>query len=218
MATESNTLPPHDGDPHRLDSEAALRRVYAEPAKAVVEKSFPQLDKHSRRFLELSPFFCIGTSGADQLSDVSPRGGEPGFVHALDDRNIAFPDRPGNNRLDTLVNIVERPAVGLLFFLPGVTDMMRINGIARITVAPELMERFRHDGKLPRSVIVVETGEVYFHCSKALLRSELWNPARHLPKGAFPTLGKIARDQFKLLVPAKVIDMALNHDAKTNLY
>lgn len=205
-------------DPHRLDSEAALRRVYAEPAKAVAHKSFPHLDKHSRRYLELCPFFTIGSHRPDGTADVSPRGGEPGFVHALDDTHIAFPDRPGNNRLDTLVNIVGNPAVGLLFFLPGVTDMMRINGDAAITTAPELMERFAHDGKAPRSVIVVETREVYFHCSKALIRSDLWNPDKRVPKGGFPTLGKIARDQFKLPIPAKLIDIGLAQDAKNNLY
>ena len=96
--------------------------------------------------------------------------------------------------------------------------MMRINGDAHVTVAPELMARFVHDGKPPRSVIVVDIREVYFHCSKALLRSQLWNPERHLPKGAFPTLGKIARDQFRLPIPSKLIDLALARDAKTNLY
>lgn len=205
-------------DPHALDSEAALRRHYAEPGKAVAEKSFPHLDKHSRRFIELSPFFCIGSSRLDALADVSPRGGEPGFVRALDDTHVAFPDRPGNNRLDSLINIVNNPAVGMLFFLPGVNDMMRINGRASVTVAPDLMAGFVHEGKAPRAIVVVETCEVYFHCSKALLRSDLWNPDKRIPKGGFPTLGKIARDQFKLLVPAKVIDMALAHDAKTNLY
>ena len=205
-------------DPHRIGSVSALRAVYAKPAKAVQEKSFPNLDKHSRRFLELSPFFCIGSHRPDGSADVSPRGGEPGLVQPLDDTHVAFPDRPGNNRLDTLENIIATPSVGMMFFLPGVTDMMRINGVASITTAPGLMERFVHDGKAPRSVIVVETQEVYFHCSKALLRSELWNPARHVPKGGFPTLGQIARDQFRLLVPAKVIDLALAHDAKKNLY
>jgi len=204
-------------DPHRLSSEAALRDIYAEPARAVVEKSFPTLDRHSRRYLELCPFFCIGSYGANG-TDVSPRGGEPGCVHVLDDRHIAFPDRPGNNRLDTLVNIVNEPAVGMLFFLPGITDMMRINGNAHVTVAPDLMACFVHEGKPPRSVVVVETHEVYFHCSKALLRSDLWNPDKRLRKGAFPTLGQIARDQFRLPVPAKLIDIALARDAKTNLY
>lgn len=203
---------------HRLESEAALRRVYAEASKGVKEKAFPTLDKHSRRYLELCPFFTIGSHRPDGTADVSPRGGEPGFVHALDDTHIAFPDRPGNNRLDTLVNIVSDPAVGLLFFLPGVNDMMRINGDAAVTVAPDLMDRFVHDGKPPRSVIVVAIREVYFHCSKALLRSELWNPARHVPKGGFPTLGKIVRDQFRLPIPSKLIDMGLAKDAKDNLY
>lgn len=206
------------GAAHRLDSEAALRRVYAEPSRAVREKSFPALDRHSRRFLELSPFCCIGSHGAEDTGDVSPRGGEPGFVQVLDDRHIALPDRPGNNRLDTLLNIVRHPAVGVLFFLPGVTDMMRINGVAAVTVDPDLMARFVHDGKPPRSVIVVQTREVYFHCSKALLRSELWNPARHVPKGGFPTLGQIARDQSWMRMPAEQIDAALAHDAQTNLY
>jgi PPOX class probable FMN-dependent enzyme len=205
-------------DPHRLDSEAALRRLYGEPAKAVREKSFPRLDRHARRFLDLSPFFCIGSHGAGGTADVSPRGGEAGHVQVLDDTHVAFADRPGNNRLDTLVNIVATPAVGLLFFLPGVTDMMRINGDAHITVAPDLMTRFTHDGKAPRSVVVVETREVYFHCSKALLRSALWKPEKHVAKGAFPTLGQIARDQFRLPVPAKLIDLALARDAKENLY
>lgn len=201
-----------------LASESDLRSVYDEPAKAVQDKAFPHFDKHSRHYISLSPFFCIGSSRADGLADVSPRGGEPGFAHVIDDTHLAFPDRPGNNRLDTLTNIVHQSAVGLLFFLPGVDDMLRVNGIASISTETGLMERFRHDGKLPRSVIVVETREVYFHCSKALRRSDLWNPEKKLAKGDFPSLGKIARDQFKLLVPAKVIDMALDHDAKKNLY
>ncbi|WP_343526205.1 pyridoxamine 5'-phosphate oxidase family protein [Sphingomonas sp.] len=201
-----------------MTDEADLRTIYAEPAKAVRDKCFPHLDPHSRRYIALSPFLCIGSSRPDGLADVSPRGGEPGFVHILDDHHLALPDRPGNNRLDTLTNIVHHPAVGLLFFLPGVEDMLRVNGIASITAQADLMERFRHDGKLPRSVIVIETREVYFHCSKALRRSDLWNPEKRLAKGVFPTLGQIARDQFRLRLPAKLIDMALNHDAKKNLY
>jgi uncharacterized protein len=201
-----------------LSTEAELRDIYAAPVKPVVEKVFPHLDQHSRRFIELSPFLCIGSSRPDGLGDVSPRGGEPGFVHSIDDTHIAFPDRPGNNRLDTLTNIVRQPAVALLFFLPGVEEMLRLNGIASITMEERLMARFIHAGKRPRSVVQVETREVYFHCSKALKRSDLWNPDKHLPKGAFPTLGQIARDQFKSLIPAKVIDFALGRDAKKNLY
>ena len=209
-------------DTPRLDgtlaTEGDLRTTYANPAKAVLDKVFLHLDPHSRHFIALSPFFCIGSSRPDGLADVSPRGGEPGFVHAIDDTHIAFPDRPGNNRLDTLTNIVHQPAVGLLFFLPGVEEMLRINGIATVTTKESLMTRFLHDGKRPRSIVTVEIREVYFHCSKALKRSDLWNPDKRLPKGAFPTLGQIAHDQFKLLIPAKVIDFALGRDAKKNLY
>lgn len=207
-----------DEDPYRLTSEAALRAVYGEASAGVKAKAFPRLDPHSRRFLALSPFFCIGSQRGDGGADVSPRGGEPGAVQPLDDRHVAFADRPGNNRLDTLVNIVADPAVGMLFFLPGIDDMMRINGVAHVTLAPELMSRFTHEGKPPRSVVVVETREVYFHCSKALRRSALWNPVRHLARGDFPTLGQIARDQFRLAVAAETIDAALEHDAATNLY
>lgn len=201
-----------------IDGETGLRELYARPAKAVLDKSLPHLEKHSRRFLELSPFFCIGSSQPSGLADVSPRGGEPGFVHALDDMRIAFPDRPGNNRLDTITNILEQPAVGLLFFVPGIDEMLRINGHASISANQALMQRFLHDGKQPRSVVVVETREVYFHCSKALRRSDLWNPDKRVPRSTFPTLGQIARDQLRLLIPARVIDFALKQDAKRNLY
>jgi PPOX class probable FMN-dependent enzyme len=201
-----------------IEDETALRAVYRQPAKAVREKCLPHLDAHSRRFIGLSPFFCIGSSQPGGMADVSPRGGLPGFVHALDDGHIAFPDRPGNNRLDTLINILHQPAVGLLFFLPGVDEMLRINGLAAISMEESLMARFVHEEKRPRSVVVIATREVYFHCSKALRRSDLWNPAKHLPRGAFPTLGQIARDQLKLLLPARVIDFALKQDAKKNLY
>lgn len=214
--TDTPPIAPPSAD--ALSTETALRDVYVAPAKLVLEKVFSRLDQHSRRFIELSPFFCIGSSRPDGLGDVSPRGGEPGFVHALDDTHIAFPDRPGNNRLDTLTNIVHQPAVALLFFLPGVEEMLRLNGVASVTTAEDLMTRFVHEGKRPRSVVLVETREVYFHCSKALKRSDLWNPDKRLPKGAFPTLGQIARDQFKSLIPAKVIDFALDRDAKKNLY
>jgi len=195
-----------------VEDAKGLRTLYAEPAKAVADKAFPTLDRHSRRFLELSPFFCISSTRADGLGDVSPRGGEAGFVHALDDTELAFPDRPGNNRLDTLGNIVREPGVGLVFFIPGVDEVLRLNGLARITTREDLMARFTHEGKRPRSVVLIEIREVYFHCSKALRRSDLWNPDKRLPKGGFPTLGQIAKDQFKL------IDFALGQDAKNNLY
>lgn len=149
-----------------LANEDDLRTVYPKPSDGAVNKQFDRLDPHSRRFVELSPFLCIGTSRPDGLADVSPRGGEPGFVHVLDDRHLAMPDRPGNNRLDTLTNITHAPAVGLLFFIPGFDEMLRINGLARVVTTPELMARFTAGDKPPRSVTVVEVKEVYFHCPR----------------------------------------------------
>lgn len=201
-----------------ISSLSELRTIYDEPAKAIRDKALPGLDEHSRRFIGLSPFFCISSHGQEGLGDLSPRGGEPGFVHVLDDRHIAFPDRPGNNRLDTLTNILVSPGVGMLFFLPGIHEMLRINGLAFITLDENLMQRFVHQSKPPRAVIVVEVKEVYMHCSKALRRSELWNADKQISRKEFPTLGQIAKDQYKLFVPAKLIDLALDHDAKKNLY
>lgn len=201
-----------------LNDETALREVYPGPSDGAVNKQLSQFDPHSRHFISLSPFLCLGTSRADGLADVSPRGGEPGFVHALNDTQLALPDRPGNNRLDSLTNIVHTPAVGLLFFVPGFEEMLRVNGVAESVTTPDLMERFTIDSKPPRSVLLIEVKEVYFHCTKALRRSALWNPDKHVARDTMPSFGQIMRDQMKLPMPAKIIDMALKKDAKDNLY
>lgn len=197
---------------------AELRTAYDEPASAIRHKALPALDQHSRHFIALSPFCCISSQGPDNLGDVSPRGGEPGFVQVLDDTHLVFPDRPGNNRLDTLENLLVSPGVGMLFFLPGINEMLRINGIASITIDEPLMQHFVHNHKRPRAVIIVEIKEVYMHCSKALRRSELWNAEKQISRKEFPSLGQIAKDQYKLFMPARLIDLALDHDAKKNLY
>ena len=204
--------------PARLTSEEALREVYPKPSGGALGKQLDFIDRHCRRFIELSPFLCIGSSRPDGLADVSPRGGEPGFVHVLDDRPLALPDRPGNNRLDTLTNIAHAPAVGLLFFLPGFEEMLRVNGFAATSLAPDLMARFTLEGKPPRSVLLVEVREVYLHCTKALKRSDLWNPENHVPRDALPSFGEMLRDQMKLDVAPALIDTALEDDAKKNLY
>lgn len=201
-----------------LKSEAELRTVYPKPGDGAVNKQLDWIDPHSRRFIELSPFLCIGTSRPDGLADVSPRGGEPGFVHILDDRRLAMPDRPGNNRLDTLTNIAHSPSVGLLFFLPGFDEMLRVNGVAETVTTPELMARFTVEGKPPRSVLVIEVKEVYLHCTKALKRSALWSPESHVPRDTLPSFGQMLRDQMNLPVPPAAIDAMLDQDAKDNLY
>ena len=201
-----------------ISDEAALRELYGNVAKPIRDKAIDYLDEFAQRYIALSPFFCIGTGRRDSLADVSPRGGEAGFVHVLSSKQLAFPDRPGNNRLDTLTNIVHEPAVGLLFLIPGIEETLRINGTASITVQDDLMSRFVVGNKRPRSVIVVEVVEVYLHCSKALKRSELWIPEKRVERSALPSWGEILRNQGRAFVPAKLIDFVLRQDAKRNLY
>ncbi len=201
-----------------LRSKEDLRSVYSNAPKAIEEKALSRLEAHSRRFIELSPFFCIGSTGPDGLGDVSPRGGEPGFVHVLSYEQLAFPDRPGNNRLDTLTNITHAPGIGMLFFIPGVEEMLRINGVASISTEKSLLDAFIYEGRLPRSVIQVHVREVYLHCTKALKRSSLWNPASWPSRTTLPSFGKMIKDQYKTMIPAKVLDLMLARDAKKNLY
>jgi hypothetical protein len=200
-----------------LQSEAELRAVYKQPSARAVAKAQPRLDRHARRFIELSPFFCMGSTGSG-LGDVTPRGGAPGFVHVLDDTCLAFPDRPGNNRLDALNNIIGNPAVGLLFFIPGFEDTLRVNGTARICTDTALMQRFTLQDKLPLSVIVIEVAEAYFHCTKALRRSALWDARSQVPRSDFPTMGEVYREQLQLELAAAEIDAGLEKNAREHLY
>lgn len=220
MTTEptptSTPVPPPDGC--ELDSQSDLRTIYKPPTAGVVAKSLARLDGHARRFIELSPFLCIGTMGPDGLGDVTPRGGEPGFVHVLDATHLAMPDRPGNNRLDTLSNVVERPGVGLLFFIPGFEDTLRLNGLARITTEPALMQRFVAGGKLPLSVLVIEVEEVYLQCTKAIRRAGLWKPEAQVDRSAMATAGQIFRDHMALEAEAAAIDAELEQNAREELY
>lgn len=201
-----------------LRNEDDLRGVYKRPSDGAVAKDIGVIDRHFARFIALSPFLCMGTTGPDGTGDVSPRGGEPGFVHVLDDKTLAMPDRPGNNRLDSLTNIMRHPGVGLLFFVPGFEDALRVNGRARISADPDLAARFVVDGKPPRSVVLIEVKEAYLHCPKAIKRAQLWNSEARVDRSAFPTAGEIYRDQLALEAPAAAIDARLDKDAKDNLY
>jgi PPOX class probable FMN-dependent enzyme len=201
-----------------LKTDADLRAIYKQPGGGAVGKDIGQIDPHFARFIALSPFLCIGTVGENGLCDVSPRGGEPGFVAVLDTRTLAMPDRPGNNRLDSLGNITRNAGVGLLFFVPGFEDTLRVNGLARVTTEPDLMERFMADGKPPRSVVLIDVKEAYLHCVKAIRRAGLWTQDTHVDRSAFPTAGQVYRDQLKLEIPGEAIDASLAADAKDNLY
>jgi hypothetical protein len=203
---------------HTLQSQADLRTVYKTPGARAGAKDIGRIDRHCRWFIGLSPFVCIGTTGGQGLGDVSPRGGEPGFVHVLDEHRLAVPDRPGNNRLDSLGNLVERPGVGLLFFVPGFEDMLRVNGLARLSTEPALMARFTADDRPPRSVMLIEVKEAYLHCPKAVRRAGLWEPAARVDRAAWPSLGEILHDQVAQDTHAEAIDAALAKDARENLY
>jgi PPOX class probable FMN-dependent enzyme len=164
----------HDGSAsHTLADAGALRACYPAPAERSVRKTLRALDGHMRAFVALSPFLCLGTSG-ENGGDVTPRGDAPGWVHVPDDHTLLIPDWPGNNRLDSLSNVVENPRVALLLFVPGVSETLRVNGTAEISTAPELLGRWTVNDKHPRSVLKVTVTEAYLHCAKALLRSKLW--------------------------------------------
>jgi uncharacterized protein len=178
-----------------LDSESALRGLY-EPAMGLsLAKQRPKLDRHTRNFIAKSPFLCIATSGAKGQADISPRGDPAGFVQIIDDETIAIPDRPGNNRLDTMVNITENPEVALIFFIPGIEDTLRIAGRATIERDEMVLKAAIVSGKVPKVAIVVRVREVFFHCAKALKRSHLWNPAKFVARSEMPSLGRIILDQ-----------------------
>jgi uncharacterized protein len=175
----------------QITTEAELRARFAAPGRLAILKQLDRLDHNCRRFIALSPFLCLASARPDGLADNSPRGDAPGFVQVLDERTLLIPDRPGNNRLDSMANILHNPNVGLLFFIPGVTETLRVNGRARLTGSPELLARFEVRGRAPKAAIVVEVVEAFLHCSKALIRSRLWEDDAKVDRQALPTLGRM---------------------------
>ena len=174
---------------------SAVRQLYGEPSMLAARKVLRRLDGHCRRFIELSPFLVIGTSDHAGRQDVSPRGDPPGFVRIIDDGTLLVPDRPGNNRVDTLGNIAEHPQVGLIFFVPGVDETLRVNGSGRIVDEPELLANSSVNGRPPRSGLLVTIDECFLHCGKALIRSRLWHPEAQIERRSFPTLARMISDQ-----------------------
>jgi PPOX class probable FMN-dependent enzyme len=172
-----------------------LRELYGPPGERSLKKQLTRFDKHCRAFIARSPFLVMASSDPSGRCDASPKGDAPGFVQVLDDQTLLIPDRLGNNRVDTIGNLLERPGVGLIFFVPGLNETLRVNGRARITTDPALLEPLAVNGKVPRSGILVAAEEVYFHCGKALIRSDLWNPEKQLSRSEFPSLGRILADQ-----------------------
>ncbi|CAN7242411.1 pyridoxamine 5'-phosphate oxidase family protein [Mesorhizobium sp. LjRoot246] len=197
-----------------------LRTIYKtpRPTDGSIRKELKALDGHCRSFIGKSPFVLIGSSDGAGNADVTPKGDKPGFAAVLDDTTIAIPDRPGNNRLDTLENILLNPSVGLLFLIPGMNETLRVNGDARITVDANLRERLAVDGREPQSVVVVTVKAAYMHCAKAFMRSDLWKPETWYDRATLPTLGQIMRDQLAVADSAEATDRWLDEEYKKTMW
>jgi PPOX class probable FMN-dependent enzyme len=178
-----------------IENPERLRELYGAPSERSLKKQLTRFDKHSRAFIARSPFLVIASSDPSGRCDASPKGDAPGFVQVVDDETLLIPDRLGNNRVDTIGNLLARPGVGLIFFVPGINETLRVNGRASITTDAALLEPLAVNGKVPRSGILIAAEEIYFHCGKALIRSDLWNPEKQLRRSEFPSLGRILADQ-----------------------
>ncbi|MGC2198658.1 MAG: pyridoxamine 5'-phosphate oxidase family protein [Stellaceae bacterium] len=178
-----------------IEDPQQLRELYGAPSERSLKKQLSRFDTHCRAFIARSPFLVIASSDPSGRCDASPKGDAPGFVQVIDDETLLIPDRLGNNRVDTIGNLLTRPGVGLIFFVPGINETLRVNGRAQVTTDPTLLEPLAVNGKVPLSGILVSAEEIYFHCGKALIRSELWNPEKHLRRSEFPSLGRILADQ-----------------------
>ena len=173
-----------------IETIEQLETLYGQPAPPAIVKEVDRITPHYAAFITASPFVALATSGPEGL-DCTPRGDLPGFVRIHDDKTLMMPDRRGNNRVDSLRNIILDPRVGLLFLVPGSGTTLRVNGRAKLAVEPELLTSFAVDGKAPRSVVIISVDAVYFQCSRAILRSELWSPERHVDAASLPTPGQI---------------------------
>lgn len=195
----------------------SLRERYGPPIERARLKSLRKLDRHCRQFISLSPFVCLGTAG-ENGADVSPRGDRPGFVRVLDDTTIAIPDWPGNNRIDSLTNILDNRQVGLLFLIPGVDETLRVNGKAEISTAAEVLALWEVDGKRPRSALVIEVGEAFLHCGKALIRSRLWHDDYKIDRAELPSYGRMLKDQVEICDSAEEIEASVAEGYRDRLY
>jgi PPOX class probable FMN-dependent enzyme len=207
---------------HVVGDLAELRSLYPPTHTLAAIKSLPRLDVHAREFIRRSPFLCIGTQDRDGKADVSPRGDPAGFVQVLDDRTLAIPDRPGNNRLDTLSNVLAHPNVGLLFMVPGFDDTLRVNGSATLSTDPDLLKSMAVNDRVPTLAIVVTVTEVFLHCAKAFRRSRLWDPDSRQDRKEMPSLMKMILDQTtgapEDTAEQTKIDEGLETDYRSSMY
>ena len=202
---------------HQIRDIVALERLYGTPAGPSCAKEIDYIHPHYRAFIAAAPFAVLATSGPDGL-DASPRGDPAGFIAVEDEKTLLIPDRRGNNRADSLRNIITDPRVALLFLIPGAGETLRVNGRAAISTAPALLNRFSVDGKAPRSVLVVRVDAVYFQCARAILRARLWDPDQHIARGKLPSPGTILADLSQSRIGGADYDRDLPERLKTTLY
>ena len=180
-----------------ITSQAELREAYREPAPRAQQKVLDHIDRHARDFIALSPFCVISSLGTDGRQDTSPRGDPPGFVAVLDERTLLIPDRPGNNQVDSLQNVLAHPAVGLLFLVPGMNETLRVSGRAEIVTDEALLAPLTVDRKAPLSGLRITVEEAFLHCGRSLIRSRLWDPEVQIDRSCYPTYGQVLADQIR---------------------
>ena len=201
-----------------VTSEKELRDLMGTPSERAIKKESPFIDAPSREFIAHAPFLLLATSDSRGRCDVSPKGDAPGFVRILDDKTLAIPDRPGNNRIDGFRNIVRDPRIALLFLIPGVGETLRVNGRASISIDPELMQGFAVNGKLPRCVLIVRIESIYFHCSKAIVRSRLWDEATKIDRKSLPSTGSLIAELSQGKLGGETYDREAPERIKAQLY
>lgn len=202
---------------HLVTTMEQLQALYGEKMPAAVAKEIDHINNGYRALIEAAPFVAVATSGPEGL-DCSPKGDAPGFVRILDDKTLAIPDRPGNNRIDGFRNIVRDPRIALLFLIPGVGETLRVNGRAQISIDPELMQSFAVNGKLPRCVLIVHIDSIYFHCSKAMVRSRLWDEKAKIERASLPSTGTIIAELSQGRLGGADYDKAAPERIKAQLY
>jgi len=200
-----------------LTTVQALEAIYGPIAPPSLVKEVDHIHPVYRPFIEAASFVILASSGPGGL-DASPRGDLPGFVHIEDSKTLYLPDRRGNNRIDTLRNIIEDPRVALLFLVPGVGETLRVNGTAQISIAPDLLARFAVDGKPPKSVLRITVTNVYFQCSRAVIRAGLWDASKQVPRSALPTAGQILKEVSQAAIDGEAYDKALPGRIADTLY
>jgi PPOX class probable FMN-dependent enzyme len=210
-------MPNPVSDAQRVTTLDALEALYDKPYGPSIAKEIDHISAHYRKLIEASPFLVLATNGPEGL-DCSPRGDPPGFVRVLDEKTLLIPDRRGNNRIDSLRNIVHDPRVALLLLIPGVGETMRVIGRAAISTDPELTASFVMNGKTPTCVLVVSVERVYFQCTKAIIRSKLWDPAQHVERKSLPTPGMILEEITDGRLGGEAHDRAAPERVKATLY